>query len=246
MNISLIMKIALLVFVYALVIGGTYPIRREAVEEHKINAYFVQTDRNLDVSRAAYDKVMAGPHTVDEAISAREPLINALRAKQLFPEAIELYQKQMGETWGLVSNAYNPRWVETCRKLAAVHRDALQLSAAIVCYKDVYEHDKKYLPANDVRLVRDLNNMGVITYFDGTGEEAGPKRTEKLELAEKYLKEALTANNAINLKGTPREASILANLFLVTRDLGKAEEAEGYKRAADHIDAGMKRVCVAP
>lgn len=244
---AFVIRVILLVFVFAIVIGGTYPKRRQALENDNNNNYEKQLEQSVALSRLKYNQVAGNPsHTEDDLIKARKALISALWEKEEFKEPIALLTQQMGETWGLVRNSYNERWADTCRQLGDLHRDNMGISAAVVCYKSVLDHDRAYLPADDLRIVRDLNNMGIIHYLQGTGMESGEKRNAELKVAQKYLQEALDIMQKKAILNTSRAANTYWNLYLVDRDLGDNAAAEENRTKARAIDKSMNRLCREP
>lgn len=244
-NKAFIGGVVLLAALFVIVIGGTYPIREAAIQEQKLNSYDTRVEQQLQQAVIEYNALLGRPHSIDELIASRDKLVSAYWSKYDFQTAIDLYTKQMGETWSLAPNQYNERWVETCRKLADMHRDANQLNAAVICYQSVLDHDLKYLSPSHVNLIRDYNNMGMVFYLLGTGFEEKEKRLEEFKKASQMLNQALVLVKAQKLEGTPREATTLWNLYLVERDSGNAE-AETIKARAQAIDKAMNRVCREP
>jgi len=242
-----IVKALLIVFVFAIVIGGTFPVRQAAVENEKLNHYDTQIEQNLELARVRYNRLLANPGAnLDDLLNARSELATALWAKQEFQEAVQLYTMQMAATWGLKPNAYNEKWVNACRQLADIHRDANQMEAALICYKSVYDHDSKYLPADDLRVVRDLNNLAMIYYMRGTGFEEKDKRHKDFAQAETYLKQVLTLLEKAGLSKSSRAATAYWNLYLVVRDQDRALDAESYRKLAEGLDKSMNRLCREP
>ncbi len=244
---AFVIRVILIAFVFAIVIGGTYPKRQQALENDKNNNYEEQLDQRVALRRLKYNQVMNSPgHSVDDIIKVRKDLVSALWEKEEFKEPVLLLTQQMGETWGLVQNAYNEKWVDTCRQLGDIHRDSMGLSAAEVCYKSVLDHDRTYLASDDLRIVRDLNNMGLIHYMLGTSISAGDKRVAELKVAEKYLQETLDLLQKKSMLNTTRAATTYWNLYLVERDLGNNAAAEENRIKARAIDKSMNRLCREP
>ncbi|MBK7746890.1 MAG: hypothetical protein IPP57_10155 [Candidatus Obscuribacter sp.] len=244
-NKAFISGAVLLIAIFVIVIGGTYPAREAAIREQNLNNYDTRVEQQLQQALIEYNAVLNRPHNIDELIASRDKLVSAYWSKYDFQTPIDLYTRQMGETWSLAPGKYNQRWVETCRKLADMHRDANQLSAAVVCYQSVLDHDLKYLGRSNVNLIRDYNNMGMVFYLLGTGFEEREKRLEEFKKASRLLNQALVLVKEQKLEGTPREATTLWNLYLVERDSGNVE-AETIKARAQAIDKAMNRVCREP
>ncbi len=244
-NRAFITRAVLFAAIFVIVIGGTYPVRKAAIQDQKLNDYDTGVQQRLHQALLSYDEMLKRPHNIDEMIVCRDKLASALWSKYEFQAAIDLYNKQMAETWNLATDKYNIRWVETCRKLADMHRDANQLEAALVCYQSVLDHDLKYLGQSSVNVVRDYNNMGMVSYLIATGFDDKQKRADGFDKANKYLNQALQFAKAQKLEGTPREATTLWNLYLVARDSGNPA-AEEFKTRALAIDKSMNRVCHEP
>ncbi|HNG21199.1 MAG TPA: hypothetical protein PLI59_18565, partial [Candidatus Obscuribacter sp.] len=67
-----IVKALLIVFVFAIVIGGTFPVRQAAVENEKLNHYDTQIEQNLELARVRYNRLLANPGAnPDDLLNAR-------------------------------------------------------------------------------------------------------------------------------------------------------------------------------
>src|ERR1700733_14830575 len=132
---KLLGQFLLVVAVFAIVLGGSYPVMLDARREEQFNHY--PDKLTIEESRAQFRYKNAEPHpeNIQEFLAAGDELASVLMRQQKFDQAIEIYSKQMRATWGLVPNAYNPAYVAANLKLAGAFRDTNNMKTALVCYK---------------------------------------------------------------------------------------------------------------
>lgn len=246
MNPMTVIKLLILLAVFGLVLGATYPIQRQAIEEEKAHNYTrtVATEEAFALRR--YEEAVKHPEKPDELLAARDAMASNEWRQFRYDNAIKLYQEQMASTWGLVQNAYNEKWAKACLNLAGVHRDAQNQAAALVCYDSVLKHDQQFLPANDPRIARDMNNMGLIHYLIGSGKTEKQDRIAEFKMSEDFYKKSLDLLKAQNLDKSTRAEATLWNLYLAARDQDKLSEAQGYKEQAQALDKALNRICREP
>jgi hypothetical protein len=95
-------------------------------------------------------------------------------------------------------------------------------------YLSVLSDDQKCLPKDDLRIARDLSNLGLNAYLIASVEERGDSRTEHLRQANDYYKQAL---QIVKLqpkteKSMQAKSAVLANQYLALRDLNDWKGAE--------------------
>jgi hypothetical protein len=231
--------------VFAIVLGGGYPVMLEAQREEQLNHYPDKMQFEESLARRRYDAASAHPEKADEYLSAGDELASVCIRLQRYDEAVDIYQKQLAAAWKLGSDKYNPRYIDANIKLAGIFRDRSDWSTAQVCYKSALDLDKKYLPANDLKIARDLNNIGLTHYLQGLCQEKEADRQGQFQLAIDNLKAALDIiNQHPEAKG--QKASALWNLSLAERDHGDKAAAKAIGKTAQEIDNSMHRICRAP
>ncbi len=241
-----VIKILIVVAIFGVVLGATYPIQRQAVEDGKATNYDLLLGVQLRSTEARYKAAEKKPENIDELLAAGNAYATALTSSQDFAAAAKIYGSQLPLTWGLVTNAYNEKWANANLRLAGVYRDMDSQGAALTCYESLLKYDKQYLPATDSRIARDLNNMGLMLYMIGLGKAEAPERMAEFKKSRSYLEQALALQEKINLGKSARAAATLWNLFLTCRDLGDQKAAEQYRAQAQAIDKSLNRVCREP
>lgn len=242
-----VFRILLVVAIFITVLSSTYPKQRSAIEEEKANNY--DNGVALEAIRAKKKLENVEKNTdssVDERIAAGNAYASALSSQQKFEEAAKIHQDQLAITWGLVTNAYNQKWADASMHLAAAHRNLDNQGAALVCYESVLKHDQQFLPANDPRIARDLNNMGLMHYLIAMGKSEPSERKKEFQNSRNYLEQALALIDKNNQGSTVKASATLWNLFLTCRDLDDNAAAEQYKLRAQTIDKSLNRVCREP
>lgn len=238
-------QFAIVAAVFAIVLGGTYPAVDAARRQEEFEHYPDQQKMEEALATRRYDAVKNHPEKIDEFMAAGNQLAMALCRKQDFDGAIAIYNKQLAATWGLERNSYNARWVGANLRLAGVFRDQANWPTAKLLYTTVLEQDRKYFPADDPKIARDLNNLGLIEYLKGLTLEGDAERAAQFQLAVDNYKKALAISDKHPEAKTARSAT-LWNLYLAERDLGNKADALEYRKQAREIDKSMNRVCKEP
>jgi hypothetical protein len=231
--------------VFAIVIGGTYPMVIEASTKEQVNHYPDKLGLEDLLARRQFLLAEAHPEKIDAYLAAGDRLASVLLREQQLQAAADIYQKQLAATWGLAPKAYNPRYITATLKLAGVHRDMNLPKAALTCYQSVLDLDRQYLAKDDAKIARDLNNIGLTHYLAGLGLEADKDRQPEFQLAINNYKQALDIN-AKRPEGKTARAATLWNLYLAQRDIGHKSEALACRQEARAIDQSMQRVCREP
>jgi hypothetical protein len=242
-----IFKILLVLAIFVAVIGSTYPKQRAAIEEEQANNYDNALIRQAMSTQKKYEATIKNEaSSIDERLAAGNAYASALTSQQRFNEAAQVYQDQLALTWGLVNNAYNQKWADASMHLAGAHRNLDNQPAALVCYESVLKHDQQFLPPNDPRIARDLNNMGLMHYLMGTGKTDAAERKIEFKTSRDYLEQSLAILDKNNLGNSAKAAAILWNLVLTCRDLDDNSASEQYKLRAQAIDKSFNRICREP
>jgi len=242
-----IFKILLVVAIFAAVLGSTYPKQRSAIEEEKASNYDNAVALEAMRTKKRFEDVEKNANSsVEERLAAGNAYASALSSQQRFDEAARIYQDQLALTWGLVNNAYNQKWADASMRLAGAHRNLDSQGPALVCYESVLKHDQQFLPANDPRICRDLNNMGLMHYLIAMGKSEPADRKKEFQTSRNYLEQALALIDKNNQGSSVKASATLWNLFLTCRDLDDTAAAERYKLRAQTIDKSLNRVCREP
>lgn len=245
--VSTIFKLLLLLAIFVAVIGTTYPKQRAAIEEEQASNYDNALIRQAATTQKKYEETIKNEaSSTDERLAAGNAYAAALTSQQQFEEAAKIYQNQLALTWGLVNNAYNQRWADASMHLAGAHRNLDNQPAALICYESVLKHDQQFLPANDPRIARDLNNMGLMHYLIGTGKTDAAERKIEFKTSRDYLEQSLAILDKNNLGASAKAAATLWNLVLTCRDLDDKSASEQYKLRAQAIDKSFNRICREP
>ncbi|MBU6455710.1 MAG: tetratricopeptide repeat protein [Cyanobacteria bacterium REEB67] len=241
----LLVQFVIVAGVFAVVILGSMPAVMEARRDAEINDYPNKLNLEDMNAQRRWQMVQTQPAEIDNYIAAADEMASVYLRQQKFNEAVDIYQKEMGATWGLKANAYNELWVNADIKAGGVHRDLCAFDTALICYNSALDHDRKYLPAGDARIARDLNNIGLMHYMIGLSKSDDKDRKPEFEKAVDFYKQALKIASAAEGKKTLQAAS-LWNLYLACRDSGDKAAANDYKKQAQAIDTTMHRICKAP
>jgi tetratricopeptide (TPR) repeat protein len=241
-----IVKVLIVILLFVGVLGATYPVQHQIVQEARLKNYDINLAREVAITEADYLAALKHPEQVDKYLAASTAHAQVMTSSLNFAGAAKIYQDQLAATWGLKQGEHNEKWADASRRLAGAYRDLDQQGAALVCYKSVLEHDQKYLPPQDPRIARDLNNMGLMHYLIGMGKAVAADRTIEFKKAKDYLLQALAINEKNNQGNSGKAAATLSNLFLVCRDLGEEDLAKTYQKRAKDIDKSFKRLSREP
>ncbi len=242
-----ILKILLLLAIFVAVLGATYPKQRAAIQEEQATNYDNTLVHDSMRAQAKYEAALKSTtENTDERLATGNAYAAALTSQQRFEEAAKIYQDQLALTWGLVNNAYNEKWATASMHLAGAHRNLDNQPAALVCYDSVLKHDQQFLEANDPRIVRDLNNIGLMHYLIGMGKSEALDRKNEFKVSRDYLEQALSLLDKNNQGNTAKASATLWNLYLTCRDLDDNAAANQYKVRAQTIDKSLNRVCREP
>ena len=238
-------QFAIVAFVFAIVLGGTYPIVDEVRRQSKIDRDPDKLKMEDETVSRKYEAAQLHPEKIDDLIAAGNQMAAVALRKHEFNQAADIYNKQLGITWGLATTSYNPRWIAANLRLAGVFRDQANWKTSRMLYDTVLEQDSKYFSADDPKIARDLNNIGLIEYLKGLSLEKSDQRAKQFQLAVDNYKKALAISDKHPEAKTARSAT-LWNLYLAERDLGNKADAQEYRRQARAIDETMNRVCREP
>ncbi len=130
-------------------------------------------------------------------------------------------------------------------KLAASLLDEARFDEAIFYYREVLAKDQERVPKNSTFLARDYNNLGLASYLKASSKDRGQERTQLLNSANDFYKQALTLCQSPKTKNQTK-AVILYNQHLAMRDLTDLTAANLAKTEADAIDETFGRASKLP
>jgi hypothetical protein len=243
--------IALLVaLLYIWVIMVTMPNRRHVIQEQDATDYYATLDREFAYAKSAYETEKAKPNpNPEQLLIAQERLALYHWEKRDYDPAVELLDDIVKKRKPPEGAPYSEKYIDTLMRLAGVYRDVNNWKVAEMTYNEVFDYDKKFFQASDpdnVKLARDLNNLGLFYYLKGTSEKDEAARNAILKQSSDFLNQAIKKYQAKLGPDSPSEAISLWNLYLTERDRGNVSEANAIKAKAEAIDAKMNRPVKAP
>ncbi|MBX3077073.1 hypothetical protein KF913_24395 [Candidatus Obscuribacterales bacterium] len=243
--------IALLVAVlYIWVIMVTMPYRRNVIQQQDLTDYYATQEREFAYAKQAYETEKAKPNPNEEQLQlAQERLALYCWEKRDYDRAVELLDDLAKKRKPAEGAPYSEKYVDTLLRLAGVYRDVTNWKVAEMTYQEVMDYDKKFFEntdPNNVKLARDLNNMGLFYYLKGTSEKEEAARNAILKQSSEFLNQAIKKYQAKLGPDSQSEGIALWNLYLTERDLGNVKEADAIKARAEAIDAKANRPVKAP
>ena len=247
-------KLALITIVgifYVFVIVSTMPLRMDIIKRHEINDHAKKVEREIYIASQTYQAMLADPNTDPVKLNdQREKLALATWQNRDFINAVQLIQRVVDERAKVkdMSN-YDKKWEGSMLNLAGVYRDVNNWAMAKMMYNQILEYDRIFADKKSEyknKIARDKNNIGLILYLEGQGEQEGPKRTKLMKDAEVELKEAIKLWRETKGPDSISEGNTLWNLYLVQRDLGNWDMAQETKNKAIAIDDKANRKVKAP
>ncbi len=178
---KLLLQFLLVGGVFVIVLGLSYPIMLSAQLDEQNNHYPDQLLNEEARATQRYAAAQAHPDKIDQYLTAGDEMASIYVRQKKFDAAVDIYQKQLAATWPLATNAYNPRYIDVNLKQAGVFRDKNDMKTALICYQSALDLDKKYLPGNDLKIARDLNDIGLTHYLRGLSLEKDEERKAEFD-----------------------------------------------------------------
>lgn len=233
--------IAACIFLWVLM--AVMPARLAIMKEAEENSYDSQLVKDEYV---CLRKLADTPLTDTEA---RTDLLmnyaNLCACREKYDRAGSLYRHIWQERGGL-NLPYDEKLVAVMVAMAEMNRDmgALDLSAS--CYQNVYHYDYHRLPQSDPKLIRDLNNLGLIYYLEGKGTKDKTQQMSKFQKAYEHLSAAIARQRQTYGSDSQAEGGSLSTMAFLLRDMGRIEESKQALAQAGKIAAKIPRVAHAP
>jgi hypothetical protein len=169
-----------------------------------------------------------------------------LRYQQLrFADAERIYKQIIEARTRLAKRRYDEKYIQAMLNLAAILRAENSLNQAQSCYESVLLYDQTFLSANDSKVARDLNNLGINWYLKASSQVDHPKQRIFMTKANTLLEDA-SKIYALNLSSEQGLANTLATQYIVLKDLGELKKAKQVQKRALIIERKFKRLCLAP
>jgi hypothetical protein len=129
---------------------------------------------------------------------------------------------------------YNQAYVRALLSQANIAVFGCRLSDAEKLYQQIFSYDSELLGAEDARIARDLNNLGMVDYLIASTTTDPTQRKHHYEIAESNcLKSAKLLENQKSVD----ELSVLQNLSVITLELGDKEASRRFRTRAENLRA---------
>jgi tetratricopeptide (TPR) repeat protein len=240
----MIVRLIIVSIVFCLVLAALAPARSRLAEEWQKQNVLVRMkaqeanlmDRAEDLAKLAKNDERRLQGAEELAGLYAEGLQYAPAAKALKKV---LTNRSMGKT-------YNENQVRTMLALAEIYRDAGLFGKAEEAYKKLLDYDKFYLPKDDPRVARDLNNLGAICYMIAMITPDKLERELELARAQSFLTQARLCYRKKSSAQSQDDANTLDNEYLVLREQGSQAAAQQAKRQAARVHAHIPGRLVPP
>lgn len=176
----------------------------------------------------------------EKRVEAALDLADVYWRKEKYNEAHSLFSNVWSERTTL-DLPYDEKLTKAMFGLAGVHRDMGSLDTAEQTYQDLYSYERTRLPPDDKRVIRDMNNLGLMYYLRGKGTPDKAARERKWEDSVKMLREALEKEKKVYGPDSQRVSATLSTLSYVLRDLGRKDEGKAALEESLAIASQVKR-----
>jgi tetratricopeptide (TPR) repeat protein len=201
--------------------------------EH-LRTNFAQMLQEEQAAREAIDRLNRLPADSEGRLAAREALASVFIYQRRYQAAQAVYLDVLK-----IESALKRDTTATLLSLAGLYRDMGKFDRAAYYYQQVWNSDKERLPKTDPRLVRDLNNLGVVCYLVAMATEDHLERELELNRANFYLIQAEIVSAKQPGQDAQNTANIWENRALVVRELGNIKEANNLKKRAQVVHNQM-------
>ncbi len=243
----MLIRILLILALFVYVLCASIPIRLAAKEREELKDYDKAVEREEYAAVANYNKVHTEPKTTDaEKAKAVRELGLVYWLQRRYPDALPLIEGNVVFFAKDKDKQYSTDYSSALLDLASLCRDMGDYTKAEEHFKSVLEYDRKFLGEKDIKIARDLNNLGVLYYMKAGTFQDLKSRREWLEKSKENLEPALALYKETTSAESQQVGNTLWNLVLVIRDLGQETKAEELKKQALAIDAKANRLVQAP
>lgn len=243
----MLVRLLLIIALFGYVLCASIPIRQAAVEREELRDYNKAVEREEYTAVANYNKVHTDPQatTQEKAKAVRElGLVYWLQRK--YPDALPLIEGNVVFFAKDKDKQYSNDYASALLDLASLSRDMGDYAKAEEHFKEVLAYDQKFLGDKDIKVARDLNNLGVLYYMKAGTFHDRKTRREWLDKAQEILDQSLALYKETTGEGSQQVGNTLWNLVLVTRDLGQEFKSAELRKQALAIDAKANRLSQAP
>lgn len=243
----MLIRLLLILALFVYVLCASIPIKRAAVEREELRNYDKLLEREEWAAVQNYNKAISDLAETDpkRAKAVRE-LGLSYWLQRRYPDALPLIQANVAFFAVDKDKQHSDDYSTALFDLASLCRDMGDYIKAEQHFKEVLEYDRKSLGDKDIKVARDLNNLGVFYYMKAGTYQDLKTRKEWLDKAKESLEQSLSLYKEKTGEDSQQVGNNLWNLFLVSRDLGQETRAEELKKQAQAIDAKANRVSQAP
>lgn len=158
----------------------------------------------------------------------------------------DLIYRQIWQERSKLNLPYDKTLVSAMVAMAEMDRDMGALDESVSCYQTVYDYDYRRLPQSDAKLIRDLNNLGLIYYLKGKGTADKTERLAIFQKGQEHLSAAIARQRQIYGPDSQAEGKSLSTMGFLLRDMGRAAESRQALQRAGLIEAKITKVANAP
>ncbi len=237
----MLLVLSILIFGYL----KSEPVRQQFVWLEGQRNYDQRLAKAFDYWNEYFKQSSQLPKDDENRIKAEEALGVILALKKDYIESGKML-RTAADGFAQQEKRYNPELISALSSLANLYLETYHLDAAELCYKTILNYDNNHLEFAPNRQSVELNNLGVIAYFNALLAKDKTDQIQKYKDAENFFKEAL--NKSHNPKIKPNkgfreiEADILLNQSLPLRDLGYLKEAAAARIKAERMQFGARQL----
>jgi hypothetical protein len=230
-----IWRLFLVLSLFVLVVVSTWSIRRQFLAESKERDYNLRLSSQEYYWIRAYESLKKSTASSEQILDAEEQLASVLALEHQYKLVNALYiriWRERAKASG--QNKYNAKLIHTLQSMAFLDLDLGDIKACEYCYKTAWDYDRKWLPAGDTRITRDLNNLGVVHYLLALSCTDKLERQLEFERSNFFLLQSLISCGQGKVT-REQQANILDNQYLALRDTERLNEAKATKEQAEKM-----------
>ncbi len=243
----MLVRVLLILALFVYVLCASIPIKQAAIEREELKDYNKAVEREEYSAVANYNKVHTDPKaTPEEKAKAVRELGLVYWLQRRYPDALPLIEGNVVFFAKDNDKQYSNDYASALLDLASLSRDMGDYTKAEEHFKAVLAYDQKFLGDKDIKVARDLNNLGVLYYMKAGTYQDLKTRREWLDKSLENLNQSLALYKQSTGDDSQQVGNTLWNLVLVTRDLGQEFKSAELRKQALAIDAKANRLSQAP
>ena len=227
-------------FFFLWIVMSILPIRILLNQKEQASDYQAQLSAEQFFGAKRLNAANTQSNDFDKRVEAALDLADVYWRKEKYNDAHTLYSNVWQERSAL-DLPYDAKLTKAMFGLAGVHRDMGSLDTSEKSYEDLYNYERTRLGPDDKRVIRDINNLGLIYYLRGKGTPDKEARERKWEESVKLLREALEKEKQVYGPDSQRVSATLSTLSFVLRDLGRKDESKVALEESLAISSKVKR-----